>query len=253
MTIKAVIVDDEKHCTQGLVLQLKEVCPQVEVIATFNSSVQALDFVRQNSFDLLFLDVEMPQLNGFDFLKQLESHNFDVVFTTAYDQFAIKAFKFSAFDYLLKPIDDDELKAVIAKWEKTKKTPASPQAAMRFEVLLEQLNNQIGKKLVLPTAEGMELIDVDTIVCIDSDSNYSRLFFSDGESLLVSRTLKDFEDLLDTKGFMRIHHSHIVNIKKMRKYLKADGGYVVMSNGRKVSISRARKDQVLEVISQISL
>lgn len=252
MTIKAVLLDDEKHCTKGLQMQLEEVCPQVEVIASFNSPTQAVDFVAKNSFDILFLDVEMPQLNGFDFLKKIGSPAFDVIFTTAYDQFAIKAFKYSAFDYLLKPIEDEDLQNAIAKWE-TECADKQAQNTLRYNVLMEQLSTSIQKKLVLPTAEGMELIEVDDIVCIDSDSNYSRLFFADGTSLLVSRTLKEFEDMLETKGFIRIHHSHIVNIKKMRKYLKADGGYVLMSNGRKVSISRARKDQVLEVISQISM
>jgi len=251
-TIKAVILDDEKHCTKGLHMQLAELCPQVEVIATFNSPLLAEEFVMKTHFDILFLDVEMPQLNGFDFLKRIGTPAFDVIFTTAYDQFAIKAFKYSAFDYLLKPIEDEDLQNTISKWE-NETADLQAQNQLRLNVLMEQLGNTVQKKLVLPTAEGMELIEVDDIVCIDSDSNYSRLFFADGTSLLVSRTLKGFEDMLTSAGFLRVHHSHLVNIKKIRKYLKADGGYVVMSNGRKVSISRARKDQEVDVISQIIL
>jgi two-component system, LytTR family, response regulator len=250
MKIKAIILDDELHCSKGLNMQLAQVCPQVEVIATFNAPMQALDFVANNTFDILFLDVEMPLLNGFDFLKKIGVPAFDVIFTTAYDQFAIKAFKYSAFDYLLKPIEDEDLYNSIAKWEKEKKSQNTP---MRYQVLMEQMVDPKQKKLVLPTSEGMELIDIEDIVCIDSDGNYSHLFFSNGTSLLVSRTLKEFEDILETKGFMRVHHSHIISLKKLRKYLKADGGYVVMEDGKKISVSRARKDQVLEYISHISI
>jgi two-component system, LytTR family, response regulator len=247
MTIKAVILDDELHCSKGLQMQLAQVCPQVEIIQTFNAPLQALDFVAKNSFDILFLDVEMPTLNGFDFLKKIGVPAFDVIFTTAYDQFAIKAFKYSAFDYLLKPIEDEDLYNSVAKWEKEKNTP------LRYQVLMEQMADPEQKKLVLPTAEGMELIEINDIVCIDSDGNYSRLFFSNNTSLLVSRTLKEFEDMLEIKGFMRVHHSHIINLKKLRKYLKADGDYVVMEDGKKISVSRAHKDQVLEYINHISI
>lgn len=250
MKIKAVILDDEAHCSRGLALQLEQLCPQVEVLASFNAPLKALDFVMQNPIDLLFLDVEMPILNGFDFLKRLGVPGFEVVFTTAYDQFAIKAFKYSAFDYLLKPIEDNELQHCIAKWEADQ---AKRNHALRYHNLMAEEQVVLPKRLVLPTSEGLELIDVEDIVCIDSDSNYSRLYFQDGTFLLISRTLKEFEDLLEPKGFMRVHHSHLINIKKIRKYIKADGGYVLMSNDRKVSISRARKDQVLEYIARISL
>ncbi len=252
MSIKVVLLDDEKHCTQGLSMQLKSLAPQVEVMAQFNSPILALNFVQSNSFDILFLDVEMPQLNGFDFLKKIGPPSFKVVFTTAYDQFAIKAFKFSAFDYMLKPIDDEELIQVIEKWE-NEQVQSPKHTEFQFDVLMDQVTNQLNKRLVLPTAEGLELLEFSDIVCIDSDSNYSKLHFVNGSSLVVSRTLKEFEELLDARGFLRIHHSHIVNIAKIRKYLKADGGYVEMSNGRKVSISRARKEQVMEVISRISM
>lgn len=248
--IKAVILDDEAHCSKGLLIQLSQVCPQVEVIEIFNSPLKALTYLQENTIDILFLDVEMPLLNGFDFLKKMGAPQFDVIFTTAYDQFAIKAFKFSAFDYLLKPIEDEDLQNAISKWEIER---LKSHHEMRFQNLMEQLEPQNAKKLVLPTSEGMELIDIEDIVCIDSDSNYSRLYFQDESFLLVSRTLKEFEDLLGDKGFMRIHHSHLINLKKIRKYIKADGGYVLMSNGRKVSISRARKEQILAYINHISL
>ena len=250
MKIKAVILDDEIHCSKGLSLQLTQLCPQVEVIETFNSPLKALDFLNENTIDILFLDVEMPQLNGFDFLKKMGVPKFDVIFTTAYDQFAIKAFKFSAFDYLLKPIEDEDLHDTIAKWENEK---LKNNKDIKYQNLMEQLEPKNTKKLVLPTSEGMELIDIDDIICIDSDSNYSRLFFQNETTLLVCRTLREFEELLESRGFMRIHHSHLINIKKIRKYIKADGGYVLMSNGKKVSISRARKEQVLAYISEISL
>jgi len=248
--MKAIILDDEIHCSKGLALQLAQVCPQVEIIETFNSPLKALEFLKENTVDILFLDVEMPQLNGFDFLKKIGIPKFDVIFTTAYDQFAIKAFKFSAFDYLLKPIEDEDLLQAITKWEKEK---SKQNNEIKFQNLLEQLEPKASKKLVLPTSDGMELIEIDDIICIDSDSNYSRLYFQDNTFLLISRTLKEFEDLLESRGFMRIHHSHLINLKKIRKFIKADGGYALMSNGRKVSISRAKKDQMMEYISKISL
>lgn len=249
-TIKAVILDDEIHCSKGLLIQLGQICPQVEVIETFNSPLKAIPFLQENAIDILFLDVEMPMLNGFDLLKQIGTPKFDVIFTTAYDQFAIKAFKISAFDYLLKPIEDDDLRDSIEKWEKEKNKQNNE---LKFQNLMAQLEPKNSKKLVLPTSEGMELINIEDIVCIDSESNYSRLYFQNNTFLLVSRTLKEFEEILEDKGFMRVHHSHLINLNSIQKYIKADGGYVLLSNGRKVSISRARKEQILEYISKISL
>lgn len=251
MNYKAVILDDEIHCSDGLKMQIQELFDDVEIIQTFNSSEQALEYLlkEDNQFiDILFLDVEMPRLNGLDFLKKLGKINFNVVFTTAYDQFAIQAFRFSALDYLLKPIEDNDLIMAIDKLRQKNNIKGDHD---RINYLLEQYGTKKLNKIVISTSEGYELLEVDQIIHCKSDSNYSEIHLENGKTLVASKTLKEFDEMLSNKGFLRIHNSHLVNLEKVKKILKADGGYVEMSNGDKLGISRNRKEELFKFLEHI--
>jgi len=249
--MKAILVDDESHCTESLAILLRSHCPEVEVVGKYNRSEEALPVLDRETFDVLFLDIEMPVYNGFELLNRLTNKSFDVVFTTAYDQFAVKAFKYSAFDYLLKPIDSTELKECVAKLgEKKKQGDLGDQLSFLRSVLLRE--QQVPQKIALPTTSGLEYVQVSEIIRCESDSNYTRIFQGKNNATLICRTLKEVEELLEGANFARIHHSHLINLDHLKKHVRSDGGYVVMSDGSEIAISRSRKgilDNLLRVRS----
>ena len=239
--MKAILVDDELHCTESLNILLHSYCPGVEVVAKFNRPEEALPRLSQGDFDVLFLDIEMPVYNGFELLNRIPHKNFDVVFTTAYDQFAVKAFKYSAFDYLLKPIDPEELQGCIRKLsEKKRQDDLEEQLSFLRSMLVRE--QQVPQKIALPTTQGVEYVEIVDIIRCESDSNYTRIYQGGTNPTLICRTLKEVEELLEGANFARIHHSHLINLDHLRKYLRSDGGYVVMSDGSEITVSRSRKD-----------
>lgn len=245
--IKAVILDDEKHCSESLRLLLDKYVEDVEVLAELNDSKEALNKLPDLKPDLLFLDIEMPYLNGFELLQKLENIDFDIIFTTAYDDFAIEAFKVSAIDYLLKPIEREQL---ISSVEKFKRYNSEHDFNERFRIFLSKYNsaNRGGaklKKVALPTQEGFEFVNQDEIVRCESDSNYTTVILKNGKDIVVSRTLKDIEKMLDEEYFARVHHSHVINLEMIKKYHKGSGGIIVMDNGDQVSVSRSKKSEFL--------
>ena len=246
--IRTAIIDDEPHATKSLEILLAEDCPQIQVIATFNHPAEALIFLRSNQIDLLFLDIDMPFMNGFELLNRLAPVNFDIIFVTAYDQYAIKAFKFSAFDYLLKPVDEIELINSVRKFENQKKNNTQNT---NFEHLLEifKSGQSTVKRIALPTLEGFEFVEVEKIIRCESDSNYTKVFLQNLPMMLVSRTLKEIEEILSGLPFIRVHNSHIIAKNHVKKYVKADGGYILMIDNAEIPISRARKE---DVISQLT-
>ncbi|MCB9295177.1 MAG: response regulator transcription factor [Lewinellaceae bacterium] len=204
--IKAVIIDDERHSVETLKLKLDKHCPDVEVAASFTDSEQGTH-LRENPPDLLFLDIEMPRLNGFELLESLGEVPFDVIFTTAYDEFGIRAIKFSALDYLLKPIQVDELKAAVERHSrKSRHNLSNSQLEVLFSNIKEEQRGRPGK-IALATKESIEFVFPEEIVACSSDSNYTMIYLKDGRKKLISRTLKDFEELLTEFGFYRTHHS----------------------------------------------
>lgn len=246
--IRTVIIDDEPHATKSLEILLTEDCPQVQVVGSFNHPAEALVFLRSNQIDLIFLDIDMPFMNGFELLNRLAPINFDIIFVTAYDQYAIKAFKFSAFDYLLKPVDEVELINSVRNFEnKSKKSTQNSN----FEHLLEVFKSgqTAVKRIALPTLEGFEFVEVEKIIRCESDSNYTKIFLQNLPMMLVSRTLKEIEEILSDLPFIRVHNSHIIAKNHVKKYVKADGGYILMIDNAEIPISRARKE---EVISQLT-
>lgn len=248
--MRVVLVDDERHCTETLAIILDNLDKQIEIIGKFNNPVEALEFIKNNEFDILFLDIEMPKLNGFELLAQLDHFNFEVVFTTAYNQYAIKAFKYSALNYLLKPIDTAELLACISQWEfKSFRLLGSSQ----FDFLMDLLKNnpKTRSKIALPTTYGLEFIEIDEIIRCQSDSNYTNIFFKHTKPLLICRTLKEVENILASNGFIRIHQSHLINPMHLKKFIRNDGGYVVMEDGEKISVSKSNKDKIITAFNQI--
>ncbi len=244
--INAVIIDDEKNALEVLSSLLKNYCPSVEISAKCKGGEEGIEAIKAFKPDLVFLDIEMPRVNGFDVLNQTRDYDYKVVFTTAYDQFAIKAFKYSAIDYLLKPIDIEELKSAVLKVNADSKDERNS----KLEALLNQLNvniNSIGS-IAIPIGTGYEMIRFDNIVRCESDSNYTVIYLHDGRKITLAKTLKEVEISLNKMPFYRIHHSHIINLNYIKKMFKNEGGYVVMQDGASINISRSKKDEFWERI-----
>lgn len=250
--MKAVLLDDELHCTEILSLILKQNCPEIEIVGIFNHPAEALLFLRSNTVDILFLDIEMPFMNGFKFLNRLQPVGLHVVLTTAYDAYAIKAFKYSAFDYLLKPIDEVELVQTVRKLNDIKtNSPKNLQLEHLLEIIRDK--SQAPERIALPTLEGLEFVAVKEILRCESSSNYTTIYFLNSTAMVVCRTLKEIEELLPAHLFLRVHNSHVINKQHVRKYIKGAGGIIKMSDDSEVPVSRLRRDQVLKELTNVSL
>jgi two-component system LytT family response regulator len=244
MKLKAVLVDDESASRETLRNFLGKYCPDVEVLGEADSVPPAIELIKKTSPDLVFLDVEMPFGNAFDLLEQMGEVNFNTVFVTAYDHYAIKALNFSASYYLLKPIDIDELVAAV---EKVKKDRSTPSEFSHSKILMDNLK-QSGmqqRQLVLPVLEGFEIVKIEDIIRCQANDNFTDFFFVNGKKLMICRTLKFYEDLLNDSGFLRIHKSHLINLKYVKKYRKGKYGTVVMSDDAELDISPTKKEEFL--------
>jgi two-component system LytT family response regulator len=242
--IKALLVDDEIHCLDTLEMILADYCPEVQIIGRCVSGEKALESIDKLKPELVFLDIEMPLMNGFELLENYTQIPFSVIFTTGYDQYAIKAIRFSALDYLLKPIDPKELVSAVHKVNVQKNLPSKDQFQMLKDHYLHK--ESTFKKLAIPTIEGFELIPIDQLVYCEANDNYSHLFLKNGTKVTACRTLKEIEEQLeDFDSYLRVHHSYIVNLNEAKKYIRGDGGYLVMSNGSTINVSRSRKDMLL--------
>jgi two-component system LytT family response regulator len=242
--IRAIIVDDEPYCCEVLSTLLEKYCPEVNVEAICFSAKEAITAISTRSPQLVFLDIEMPHMNGFQLLERLPHIDFDLIFTTSYDQYAIKAIKFSALDYLLKPIDRGELQIAVRKAVDRLQHPLPQQ----LQILLQKLYQpppQVSR-VALPTMEGLQLVPLDTIISCASSSNYTIISLKDKQKIIVSRTLKEIEEMLEDYLFMRVHHSYLVNLNEIRKYIKGEGGNLIMSDGSSVDVSRSKKEQLLK-------
>jgi len=243
--IKAIIIDDEAHCLDTLQMLIAEHCPEIQIIAQCRSAEAAIEAIEKLKPSVIFLDIEMPYMNGFEMLEELKDISFAVIFTTSYNQYAIKAIHFSALDYLLKPIDVKDLKAAVKKLQ-TQKTLPSPE---QFQLLLQQIS-KIGKeitKIAVPTSDGFELITAEQIMRCEADDSYTNIFLKNKNRITACRSLKEVEvQLQQFSFFIRIHHSFIVNLNEVTKYIRGEGGYVIMSDGNSVSVSRSRKEMLMK-------
>lgn len=241
--IDAIIVDDEPYCCEALSILLQRYCPQVDIRGSYHSGADALEAIRAQRPQLLFLDIEMPRMNGFELLEKVKDQPFELIFTTSYDQYAIKAIRFSALDYLLKPIDREELVRSVQKVAQRLQSPLPQQIDLLFQKLHSP--SQLFTRIAIPTMEGLQMVAVDSIVHCTSDSNYTILTLKDRQRVVASRTLKEIEELLEDYSFVRVHHSSLVNLNEICKYIKGEGGYLVMSDGSSVNVSRSRKEGLL--------
>lgn len=241
--IKAVIIDDEPKAIQGLAWELSNFENELEIIATFTEPEKAIDYLKSSNIDCLFLDIEMPTMDGFQFLKKLDKKDFAVVITTAYNEYAITALKNEAIDYLLKPIDTDDLSETISK---IKKHISKGFNADKFEDILLKFNNTLrNKKITIHTDGKLIFLEPKEIFYAESDGNYSTLYLSNNKKIVVTKKLKEINALLPTDHFFRIHNSYIINLNKIKEFLKSDG-YVVLENNAKIPVSRQRKSEFLE-------
>lgn len=241
--LKAIIVDDEPYCSEALSTLLED-CPDVEVINVCHNAEDALSTIRKYSPDLVFLDVEMPKMNAFEMLEQLPSVNFEIIFTTSYDQYALKAIRFSAIDYLLKPVDQEELLNAVQKVIRRNQKPIAQQ----LEILMQKIHQPSTpiNKIAMPTMEGLQMIPVDSIISCESDSNYTILLLKNNKKIVVSRTLKEMEELLEEHSFARVHRCYLANLNEVEKYVKGEGGYLVMSDGTTIDVARNKKEVLLK-------
>jgi two-component system LytT family response regulator len=241
--LTAIIIDDEQKGRLALREKLHQYCPEVVLTGEAEDGVEGLRLIREKKPAIVFLDIEMPRMDGFQMLGQLPDKQFHLIFTTAYDQYAIKAIKYAAFDYLLKPVDIDELKAAIERVQDQTLEPT----AEKLEVLQQNLQTKhFLDKIAIPTMEGLLFFNTADIIHLEAQSNYTVIHFANHPKLLASRTLKDFGELLPPHIFFRTHHSHIINLNYIKRYIKGDGGQIEMQNGNCVMVARRKKEEFLQ-------
>jgi two-component system LytT family response regulator len=242
--IRAIIVDDEDHCRSSLTKQLEWSCPQVEVIAQGKTAAEGRELVLKYQPDLVFLDIEMPGGSGFDMIKSLPTIPFKLVFTTAFDEYALQAFKVNAIAYLLKPIDEDELIKTIEKIQIEK----NDVVGKKLEKLMNYLSSENNTgKIALPVSDGLEFISTDKILRCEADGNYCTIYVNDGTKMIISKTLKYISDLIKQQKFVRVHQSHIINMDYIKKYIRGKNGTIIMDDGSVIPVSRSKKDDFLEM------
>ena len=242
--IKTIIIDDEEDGREALRMAA-EYCPELEIIAICASAQEGLEAIAHNKPDLVFLDIQMPHMSGFEMLQQLQKIDFQVIFVTAFDQYAIKAIKFSALDYLLKPIDIDELQTTI---KKINISADSDHKEYQLQALYKNVpkSKMESKRFAVPTLKGLLFIKTSELIYCQADGNYSTLYLTGKRELVVSKALGDFEEFLESEGFYRIHHSYLININHLQEYVKGEGGYVKLTDGFHADVSRRKKEQFLK-------
>ncbi len=246
--MKALVVDDENKSRSTLIKSIEKYASDIEIVGDAASVVEALKKIKELQPDLLFLDVHLPDGSGFDILELLPNLHFKIIFVSAYDKYAIDAFKFSAIDYLLKPVEPDLLVRAI---EKSKKENKLQSMEGKLNVLLS--NRQQIEKIALPSSNGLELVKVNDIIYCQADSNYTIFHLSDGQKILVSRSLKEYDEILSPQGFFRIHQSYLIKLSYVKKYIKGEGGTAILENGKELDVSRRRKDGFLKAINLSSI
>ncbi len=242
--IKAVIIDDEAEGRNVVNNIVKNYCTEVEIAGEAATVASGVKLIQKTNPDLVFLDVQMPDGTGFNLLEQFDEIAFQVVFVTAYEQYAIRAFKYSAIDYILKPIDPQLLIEAVEKAGKL--SPGKNQSSERVSNLLE--NSKSISKIALPTLNGYRFVKVQDIVRCKSNNNYTLFYLQTNEQFIVTRTLKDYEELLKNESFIRVHQSHLINLNYVEQYIKGEGGTAIMSDGSEIEVSRRKKDLFLKRI-----
>ncbi len=245
--LRAIIIDDEENSLGALKQKIKKHCSSVELVATCSGPAEGILKINSIKPDLVFLDIEMPGMNGFNLLNNVDYKNFETIFVTAYDHYAIKAIRTSAFDYLLKPVDIDELKDAVERVASKIHIHASDD---RLEILLEQLahpKKEI-KRIAISTNEGLRFIKTEDIIYLEASVNYTYIHLANKEKHIISRTIKVFEEMLPADTFIRIHNSYIINKEHLEKYIRGEGGHVVLSSGVVLDVAKRKKADFLQAI-----
>lgn len=242
--IKTIIIDDEQHCIDSLAFDLQKHCKEIEILETCANPKEGLLAIKKHKPDLVFLDVQMPWMNGFEMLELLDQISFAIIFTTAFDQFAAKAFRISAIDYLLKPVDVTDLKEAVRKAvDKIQQRSGVENIVNLLQNIKQPEDNQ---RIAFPGREGFEFVEAGKIVYAQAEGSYTHVFLNDKRKLVISKTLSDIEEMLPVNLFHRIHHSTLVNLSQVTHLYKSDGGYIVLENGEKLAISKSKKDGLME-------
>lgn len=249
---KAILIDDEPFCTKGLEIELHTHCPTIEIVASCNSAKDGIKQIKKFKPDVVFLDIEMPWMSGFELIDLLSPIDFEVIFVTAYDQFAVQAFRVCALDYLMKPISADDLIGAVGKLKGRSKILSSQHK--QLEYLLQYIQEPIhtNPKLSVPSSDGMDLIPVDSIIYCKANDSYTEIIMTDSSRLLVSRVLKKIATQLTDYDFIRVHQSYLVNMAHVSRFHRSDGGYVEMINGDRINVSRSRKTALIQRINNIT-
>ncbi len=247
--IRSIIIDDEADARESLRLLLQKYCPMVEVISSCAGPEEGILDIQQKKPDLVFLDIQMPAMSGFDLLERVDHTSFQVIFVTAYDQYAIKAIRFSALDYLLKPVDVEELISAVKRVSNLLTDPPPKD----YSELFHNIRHQFGKsdKLAVPTTTGLVFVDLQEIIYCKASGSYTQLILKGKKPIIVSKKLKDFTNILDPGIYCRVHHSAIINLNHIEAYVKGEGGYAIMSNGDHIDISRRKKEEFMKLISRL--
>lgn len=244
--LKATIVDDEPSCSSRLQNLIEKNIPDIQIISVCHSVEDGLKSIAENKPHILFLDIELPDGTGFDLVTKLEEPEPEIIFTTAYDKYALRAIKLSAVDYLLKPVSADELLQAVNKARiRLSKNIGQPVALLK-QTLFQELN-----KIALPTGDGYRIVSINDIIRCEADSNYTRVILISAESILVSKTLREFDEMLSPLLFCRIHHTHLINLRQAVKYIKGEGGYVIMSDKSSIEVSKRKKEVLLQQLQRV--
>ncbi len=247
--IKAVIIDDEQACIDDLAYLLNKESLPVEVEATANSGVEGLAAILKHKPQLVFLDVVMPGMSGFEMIELLPKLDFHLIIITSADKYAIQAIRTSALDFLLKPVKPQELKEAVNRSIEKREVPDKSQLNLLRDSLNEK--NRPLRKIALSISEGVELVNIDDIYYFESDGNYTTVVMKNEKSILVSKPIGKFEEMTDAMVFFRVHNSYLVNLQRITKYIRGDGGYIVLENGKTISVSRNKREAFLEMLSKI--
>ncbi|MBP9068278.1 MAG: response regulator transcription factor [Bacteroidia bacterium] len=250
--IKTLIIEDEQKSRDVLMKIIEKNCPELNVVGSATNVIEGVELIKSLKPDLVFLDITMPDGSGFDLLEQVSDHKFELIFATASNSHAVRAFKYSACDYLLKPIDIEELRNAVLRVVK-RKSETPDMGNLNF--LIQQLKKADDnfQKITLPTGNAYEIINLKDIIRCEADGSYTYFYLTDKRKLMVSASLKHYEELLPEQDFIRVHHHNLINMNHVIRFLKEDGGYAVMTDGSKIEISRRKKDQFMERLKSFKL
>jgi len=252
--ISAIIIDDDDNLRSGMKALLSLYAPEIDILGEANSVKTGLELIEKTSSDIIFLDIMMNDGSGFDILEQLNAKygkiSSHIVFVTAHEKFAIRAFRFSALDFLLKPVDPEDLQVVI---QKIKNITYQSNENKKIELLLENITRKTDnfKKIALSTSDGIHLFEIKDIIRCESVDNYTKFHIKNHKTVMISKTLKEYEELLADQGFERIHQSHLINLNELKSYIKKDGGFVIMSDNIQLPVSQRKKDRLQILISKL--